>query len=202
MIWKTQKLLLKYNILWATLKAPLTYLYTNINECTAKWHNIALKKSIIYRYRHRSNVCHEAWVDHEVHHSRRHGRYHCHLWCRRRSSYFRTTRRGSQVHTLQVSWIVICHSEHVPFWTATFHTLPKSQETFFNLRSSPGSLVIICICCQRLVRRFYTLYVPMYLLQNLFLVCWSDSNQMVDNVTFWLCTAIFWELVYFTSLDF
>ena len=36
----------------------------------------------------------------------------------------------------------------------------------------------------------------MYVLQNLFLDCWSDSDQMLDNFTYG--TAICWELVSFT----
>ena len=101
-------------------------------------------KNIRYRYWYRGHVSHEAWVDHEVHHSRCHGRYHCYLWCRRRSSYFRTTRRGTQVHTLQVSFALNVFLPKLQSWRSGHH---------LHLLSKSSSQVLNLVCTSKLIFR-------------------------------------------------
>merc|ERR1712111_272688 len=59
------------------------------------------------RNRYCSHVGDATRIDHEVHHSRCHGRYHCHLRCCRCSSHCRSTQTCSLVHSIQglrTSW--------------------------------------------------------------------------------------------------
>lgn len=66
------------------------------------------------RNRNRSDECHETWTDYEIHHSRCHGWYYCHLRTGRRCPHRRRSRGTIEIPVVQVS------SEFSPFFTNSF----------------------------------------------------------------------------------